>query len=146
MKKASMEPFTIGAVSVSESKIKLCVNWDINDTIEFNAKINTLQCTHAYKEAIKYLEGVVYLMEYFIEEKLQDSPIEIQLDNLLAFNILTRYISRWKKQQWHTSRNEPIPVQPFMYKIDTLLTNFKDLKFKNLSNRPMKNIRMKVKI
>ena len=52
----------------------------------------------AYQKAVRYLEGVVALLEYFIHHKLTCSnTIILHMDHLLTYNILTRYLTAWKK-------------------------------------------------
>jgi ribonuclease HI len=50
-------------------------------------------------------------------EKYSPQDIHIHLDNLHAYNVITRYLESWNRQSWYTSKNIPVPNRDLMMKL-----------------------------
>lgn len=125
-----------GGVTVTNNLIHIVVDTEVADPIQVRPDTVDNCCSAAYRRALEYLQGVCVLLQFFSADVGGDVPttrITVHLDNLLAFNILTRYLPSWASQDWHTSRDKPIPARAFLQDLWRWMGHFGHLRFHNVS-------------
>jgi len=122
-----------GVTSMSDSKIGVCLDADSDDPVCIDCTVKSGEAPPSYKTAIQYLEGIQCLLEYIIQSNLRETKVTIHFDNLLAYNILTRYLEAWQRQYWHTSRNKPVPAATFMKNLHSTLEQCPHVTFHHVS-------------
>lgn len=123
-----------GAVTVSPDNqwICACVSGDDDEPVAWAAQ--GVVERNGYGRALRYLEGVLRLLEFGRAEQWTAEPFVIHLDNLLAYNILTRFRAPWSQQNWRTSRGKPIPGATLVRRVHDLLSAYATVSFRNVSN------------
>jgi ribonuclease HI len=79
-----------------------------------------------------YLEGILNLLQFFETTHISDG-IEIHIDHLHTYNMLTRFLPKWKLHSWHTSQNKPAPHSGLLKQIDHILQKRPKIAFRNYS-------------
>ncbi len=127
-----------GAVTVSPRNewICVCVSGDDDEPVAFASQgaVESTATRNGYDRAVLYLEGVLRLLEFGRAEQWTAEPFVIHLDNLLAYNMLTRFLQPWSQQDWRTSRGKPIPATLLMRRVHDLLSAYAHVSFRNVSN------------
>jgi hypothetical protein len=125
-------PTYIAAVTLTrDQRIKICIDADNDEPVEVPKTVDVSLISSSYQTAIAYMEGIMALLDYFLENNLQDHEITIHLDNLMTYNIVTRYLACWSRQ-WHTARGT-VPARNFMQHFFEKQQKFSHLKLQNVS-------------
>jgi len=93
----------------------------------------TVVTTTPSQRTTLYLQGVHLLLEFALSEGWQSVDVAIHMDNLQCYNVLSRYLWKWKQQFWHTARNQPVQNKELVQSIDKMLAQFSSVKFRNVS-------------
>ena len=99
-------------IHVSGNDIHIVVDTEKEAPVVLSAAQHPLRLTESYQLASKYLQGIETILDFMQHDQHPDDAeyeVVIHLDHLLTYNILTRYLAKWNRQEWHTSRNEPVP-------------------------------------
>lgn len=79
-----------------------------------------------------YLDGIFNLLLFFQATNISTN-VEIHIDHLHTYNILTRFLPIWKMHSWYTSQNKPVTNKIILQQIDGLLQTMSQISFRNYS-------------
>jgi hypothetical protein len=78
-----------------------------------------------------YLDGILSMLQFL--QSVSVKSAEIHMDHLHTYNILTRFLPKWKLHSWHTSQNKPVSHKAVLKQIDGILQQRPDISFRNYS-------------
>jgi hypothetical protein len=142
----------LAAVSVEEDYILMWIDTEPDIVSKVRDDMYELEPedTANTRKALLYLLGIDNLLEY---QQTKKWKLEIHIDNLLAFNILTRYLFAWKKNNWVTSKKRPVNNKIFLNQLANRLEECGELvTIKNFSlnyakwDTALKNVKNKKQI
>lgn len=64
--------------------------------------------------------------------KRKDLPVIVCVDSQYVHDGITKWLNGWKKKGWKTANGEPVKNKELWVELDSLVSSFKDIKFKKV--------------
>ena len=125
----------LAAVSATPdgSRVAIWVDSDPEDPIVVTVTPITQDLRSANRRALGIIQGLCVLFEFAADQGWTQDSWEIHLDDLHTYNIVTRYLVKWKQYGWRTTKNVPVPGACLLAHLDLLISAMRTVKFYNYS-------------